>query len=164
MSGSDPTYGVEVMARLLNISARRIQQLAKEGVVPKASRGQYPLAATVQAYCKYLQDLVQDPSGTTKTDYYLERARKTKAEADIAEMEAAKMRGDLVDAEEMKSTLELVMSEVKTKLLNNAPSRIAARSKSEKKEAAIKAIAKQEISASLQVLSSTDPADLVGES
>jgi hypothetical protein len=53
---------------------------------------------------------------------------------------------------------------VKTKLLNNAPTRIAVRTKTEKKEARIKAIAKEEIAASLQALASTDPADLVEES
>ncbi|WP_299084139.1 terminase small subunit, Nu1 [uncultured Ruegeria sp.] len=159
-----PTYGVEVFAKLFNLTPRRIQQLAKEGIIPKASRGQYELAPVVRGYVAYLQAKLENPSFAEKISLNAERARKTKAEADKAEMEAAKMRGDLVDAIEMREALELVMSEIKTKLLNNTPTRIAARTKSEKKEAKIKAIAKDEIAASLHALASTDPADLVEES
>lgn len=162
-----PTYPVKTIAALLRLTERRVQQLSKEGVIPKAERGRYELAPAVQGYIAYLQDRLAPREGDDdpdRIDYHAEKARKTKAEADIAEMEAAKMRGDLVDAVEMKDALELVMSEVKTKLLNNAPTRIAARTKTEKKEASIKAIAKEEISASLRALASTDPADLVEDS
>lgn len=162
-----PTYPVKTIAALLRLTERRVQQLSKEGVIPKAERGRYELAPAVQGYIAYLQDRLAPREGDDdpdRIDYHVEKARKTKAEADIAEMEAAKMRGDLVAAVEMKDTLELVMSEVKTKLLNNAPTRIAARTKTEKKEASIKAIAKEEISASLRALASTDPADLVEDS
>jgi len=51
---------------------------------------------------------------------------------------------------------------VRANLLNNAPTRIAARAKSEKKEASIKLIAKEEIGAALRKLSTTDPTSLVG--
>lgn len=162
-----PTYPVKTIAALLRLTERRVQQLSKEGVIPKAERGRYELAPAVQGYITYLQDRLaprESDGDPDRIDYHVEKARKTKAEADMAEMEAARMRGDLVDALEMKNVLELVMSEVKTKLLNNAPTRIAARTKAEKKEAQIKAIAKEEIAASLQALASTDPADLVEDS
>ncbi len=162
-----PTYPVKTIAKLLRLTERRVQQLSKEGVIPKAERGRYELAPAVQGYIAYLQDRLAPREGADdpdRIDYHVEKARKTKAEADMAEMQAAKMRGDLVDALEMKDALELVMSEVKTKLLNNAPTRIAARTKTEKKEARIKTIAKEEISDALQGLASTDPADLVEDS
>ena len=158
-----PTFPVKTIAALLRLTERRVQQLSKEGVIPKAERGRYELIPSVQGYIKYIQDrsvLRGGDDDPDRVDYHVEKARKTKAEADIAEMEAAKMRGDLVDAIEMKGALELVMSEVKTKLLNNAPTRIAARTKSERKEAAIKKIAKEEIATSLRALAATDPSDL----
>lgn len=160
-TASEPTYGVDVIARLLNVTPRRVQQLVKDGVIPKASRGKYTLVGSVQGYVKFLQEKLQDPGGETRTNLNEERTRKTKAEADIAEMEAAKMRGDLVDALQMKQAMDLVISEVRAKLLNNAPTRIAARAKSEKREASIKSIAKEEIAASLLALSKTAPSDLV---
>lgn len=160
-----PTYPVKTIAKLLRLTERRVQQLSKDGVIPKAERGRYELAPAVQGYIAYLQDRVAPrPEDGVGIDYHVEKARKTKAEADIAEMEAAKMRGDLVDAEEMREAMDLVVSEVRAKLLNGTPTRIAVRAKSEKKEGVIKAIAKEEIAAALTVLSKTDPADIVGSS
>jgi len=159
-----PTYPVKTIAALLRVTERRVQQLSKDGVIPKAERGRYDLVGSVQGYIAYIQARAAprgDDGDHDRIDYHVEKARKTKAEADMAEMEAAKMRGDLVDALQMKEALDLVISEVRAKLLNNAPTRIAARAKSEKKEASIKLIAKDEIAAALTVLASTNPATLV---
>lgn len=158
-----PTYPVKTIAALLRLTERRVQQLSKEGVIPKAERGRYELAPAVQGYIAYLQDRLAPREGADdpdRIDYHVEKARKTKAEADIAEMEAAKMSGDLVDAIEIKEAIERVIAEVRNNLLNNAPTRIAASTKAVKKEASIKAIAKDEIAAALQALASTDPAEL----
>jgi phage terminase Nu1 subunit (DNA packaging protein) len=166
MSGAgNPTYPVGTIAKLLRLTERRVQQLSKEGVIPRAERGRYELAPAVQGYIGYLQERAAPratPDDPDRIDFHAEKARKTKAEADIAEMEAARMRGASVDAGEMRDALELIMSEVRAQLLNNAPTRIAARAKGERKQAAIKIIAKEEITASLRRLASTDPADLVG--
>jgi phage terminase Nu1 subunit (DNA packaging protein) len=166
MSGAgNPTYPVNVIAKLMKLTERRVQQLSREGVIPKAEHGRYELAPAVQGYIGYLQERVaprpqdDDPN---RVDYHAEKARLTKSQADMAEMEAAKMRGALVDADQMKEALDLVIAEVRANLLNNAPTRIAARAKSEKKEASIKAIAKEEISAALRKLSTTDPSTMVG--
>lgn len=68
-SGADTRgdFPAGVIARLLNITERRLQQLAKQGVVPKSARGRYPLAGTIRAYIKFLQesggsDEARDPS------------------------------------------------------------------------------------------------------
>jgi phage terminase Nu1 subunit (DNA packaging protein) len=164
-SSGNPTYPVSVIAKLLKLTERRVQQLSKEGVIPKAEHGRYELAAAVQGYVGYLQERIAPrgaDSDPEKADYHTEKARLTKSQADMAEMEAAKMRGALVDAEQMKEALDLVIAEVRANLLNNAPTRIAARAKSEKKEASIKLIAKEEIGAALRKLSTTDPTSLVG--
>jgi phage terminase Nu1 subunit (DNA packaging protein) len=164
-SSGNPTYPVSVIAKLLKLTERRVQQLSKEGVIPKAEHGRYELAAAVQGYVGYLQERIA-PRGADgdpeKADYHTEKARLTKSQADMAEMDAAKMRGSLVDAVQMKEALDLVVAEVRANLLNNAPTRIAARAKSEKKEASIKLIAKEEIGAALRKLSTTDPTSLVG--
>lgn len=55
-SAATPVFSAKVIARLLNISERRLQQLAREGIVPRASRGKYPMAGCVRGYIKYLQE------------------------------------------------------------------------------------------------------------
>ena len=78
---------IGVIARLLDLSERRIQQLSREGVIPKAERGQYDLVAAVRGYVAYLRDLaVRAQAGAP--DFGAERARLIKAKADLAEMEA----------------------------------------------------------------------------
>ncbi|VAW66172.1 hypothetical protein MNBD_GAMMA11-2557 [hydrothermal vent metagenome] len=41
MSEKLPLYPSATLAHLFNLSERRVQQLAKEGVIPKAQRGKY---------------------------------------------------------------------------------------------------------------------------
>ena len=44
---STPTYPVSTIAKLFNLTERRVQQLASEGVIPKPERGKYDLVASV---------------------------------------------------------------------------------------------------------------------
>lgn len=113
-------------------------------------------------YVKYLQEKLDHPTGQSQISLNAERARKTKAEADIAEMNAAQLSGELISGEEMQELLLLIFAEIKTKLLNNAPSRIASRTRTMKTMGPIKAAAKEEISATLADLAETDPARLLG--
>ncbi len=53
---ADATYPVETIAELLNLTPRRVYQLTKEGIIPKASRGRYELVPAVRGYIKYLRD------------------------------------------------------------------------------------------------------------
>jgi len=84
------TQPITVIARLLDLSERRVQQLVRDGVIPKAERGRYELVGAVRGYVRYLRDLVLK-SETGGADYASERARLVKARADLAEMEAGRV-------------------------------------------------------------------------
>jgi hypothetical protein len=45
-----------MIAGLLMLTGRRVQQLTSERVLPKAERGQYELVPVVQAYVRYLRE------------------------------------------------------------------------------------------------------------
>jgi phage terminase Nu1 subunit (DNA packaging protein) len=150
MAGAgNPTYPVGTIAKLLMLTDRRVQQLSKEGVIPKADRGRYELAPAVQGYIRYLQSLDVGPGEGEEgaINYQSEKARRMRADADLKEM----------------AVLQLLMSELKTKLLNNAPVRIAAAGKSTKTEAALKKIIKAELSEIMAGISKTDLVALMGE-
>ena len=88
---------IGVIAKLLDLTERRVQQLSREGVVPKAERGQYDLVGAVRGYVAYLRDLaVRAQAGAP--DFGAERARLIKAKADLAEMDASGRRGELLPA------------------------------------------------------------------
>lgn len=89
---------VTMLARLLNLTPRRIQQLAAEGVIPKDERGKYLLIPAVQQYVKYLQEKVGGGSGVA--DLSSQRARLAKEQADKIERENAVRNGQLIPADQ----------------------------------------------------------------
>ena len=100
---------IGVIARLLDLSERRVQQLSRDGVIPKAERDQYDLVGAVRGYVAYLRDLaVRAQAGAP--DFGLERARLIKAKADIAEMEASGRRGDLLQAEAVEAAWTAILA------------------------------------------------------
>ena len=53
----EPTATVQQLAALLNLDAKQIAELSKAKILPApAGRGVYPLARTVNAYCKHMQE------------------------------------------------------------------------------------------------------------
>ena len=81
---------VSELAELTELTPRRIQQLAEQGVIPKPDAGEkYDLFASFKGLVRYYRD---SSGEATKED----RNRKIKAEASMAEMEAAKIAGTLV--------------------------------------------------------------------
>lgn len=163
-SPSDPTYPVKKIAALLMISDRRVQQLSKEGHIPKSESGRYHLVQSVQGYIKFLRSRSEEIDADVKSaDFYQHKARKMKADADIAEIEAAKRRGDAIDAQEVKQAWSMIISEVRANLLSNTPQRIASRMVGVTDEVGIKKIVKEEIGLAMQVTSETDIEELLNQ-
>jgi phage terminase Nu1 subunit (DNA packaging protein) len=53
---SDGTFDVQTIASLLQLTPRRLQQLAKEGYIEVDDRGRYPLVGAVRGYIRYLKE------------------------------------------------------------------------------------------------------------
>lgn len=102
---SQGLYPKETIANLLNISERRLEQLARKKIIPKAGRGVFDLGPTVQAYVRYLQGLCSgairesEPSDLEKRlkeAQVLEReskARQAKYKADLLEQKLNEAKG-----------------------------------------------------------------------
>ena len=117
------TQPLAVIAKLLDLSERRVQQLSREGVIPKAERGQYDLIGSVRGYVRYLRDqAVRAQAGAP--DYAAERARYIRARADLAEMEADTKRGSLIAADDVEAAWIAVLALLRTRLLA-LPDRLA---------------------------------------
>jgi hypothetical protein len=90
-----PVYPVDAIAKLLNLTPRRVQQLAREGIIPRAEKGKYDLIRTVRGYVKYLQEQVAlrrvEPS-----ELHDERTRLLTAQARKAEIEIAALERSLL--------------------------------------------------------------------
>jgi phage terminase Nu1 subunit (DNA packaging protein) len=87
---SPATHSLDTISKLLDLTPRRVQQLSKEGVIPKLDRGRYELVPAVRGYIRYLKERSINP-GVVSFDEV--RARKTAAEAEMAELELATAQG-----------------------------------------------------------------------
>lgn len=119
--GTNPQTS-RVMAYLLDISPRRLLQLADEGVVKPLKRGSWDLVATLHGYLRYLRDGQKGPSDSH--DARRERARLLKAQADRAELETDILRAETIPAEVVKDVWSQIIGAVRARLLA-LPNRLA---------------------------------------
>jgi phage terminase Nu1 subunit (DNA packaging protein) len=105
-----------VLAALLGLSARRIQQLAAEGVLPRGKNG-FKLAASLKAYVQWLKDAHErTPASDAKEAVLLERARSLRLQNDEREHR-------LVDTEECIAVLDEIVGTYRTEL-DGLPARL----------------------------------------
>lgn len=156
-AAGNPTYPAKTIAKLLMMTERRVQQLAKDGVIPKADRGRYELAPAVQGYIRFLQDrMAGNASQVDSIDYHVEKARKVKFEADIAEVEASKRKEQAIDAVEVKMVWHAILGEIRANMLGSTPARIAQLLIGVQDEIEIKRIVRGEIELAMKAASQTD--------
>lgn len=96
------------LAQLLDLSKRRIEQLASLGVVVRAERGKYLVIASVNGYCKYIhskeEEKTVDHNGEV-LNFNMEKARKVRAEADLLELRSKEASGKFIAVEDVKADI-----------------------------------------------------------
>lgn len=161
MTSNEISYPVKVISKLLLISDRRVQQLAKEGILPKSDKGKYLLIPCVQAYIKYLQDNrhtnidgeMSDIAGARNIN--LHKARFEKFRADKTELEVQILKNELVDKTQvLKAWSDMVMA-FRAKMLN-LPKRIAGQVLSLQSYAEAEELIKKAVYEALSELSEED--------
>jgi len=105
---------VATLATLLDLDVRRVQQLAKAGVIPRAKRGSYPIAESVRGYIRYLRRTETDR--VRPGDFEGARTRKMSAEAEMAEIELATRRGQMVAVQDVVSRVASVLERVRARI------------------------------------------------
>lgn len=103
-----------VLAEMIGVTPRHLSNLEKAGAVVKLERGGYDLRKSVRGMCQYLRDQKEKGDGTT---YEADKARKMAADADLAEIEAAKAAGKLIDTRLIRRRWESAVVACRTKLL-----------------------------------------------
>ncbi|WP_347282710.1 protoporphyrinogen oxidase [uncultured Alistipes sp.] len=108
-----------IIAKLFDLDERRVQQLAKSGVLPAASTRPYKfdLLPTVKAYIKHLRERANGKEAKT-ADTAKAEADKLRAEADlkqskakIAEMQLKELEGKMHRSEDVEAmTNDLVFT------------------------------------------------------
>jgi phage terminase Nu1 subunit (DNA packaging protein) len=116
------TATADQLGALLDISGRRVRELAAEGVFPRAG-GRYAVLPCVHAYIADLRTRERskpspDPQVIAAAlDGRQQRARLAKLQADRVELEIQRERGQLVDAEAIKVAYVTLLTQVRNRLL-----------------------------------------------
>ncbi len=113
------TLNASDLGKLLNVSARRVRQLAEEEVFPRRGRGQYPVVECVQAYLATLET-TSEPGEIRK-----ERVRLLQAQTERLERENAVARGELIEIELVGGEVEAAFARCRARLLA-VPGNVAA--------------------------------------
>lgn len=117
------TVPLETISRLLDLSPRRVNQLTKQGILPKTERGRYELVPVVRAYIKFLRNKAVN-SDVGEGDYSSFRTKKMKADSELAEMEVRKVLNDFIDKDLVLKGWSEILGAVKAKI-TSLPSIIA---------------------------------------
>lgn len=110
------------MADLLNLSKRRIEQLAQKKIIPKAERGKYDMASTVKAYVMYLQQKLSGGGETIDVSEYKDRllratALEAEEKAKLREIARREKEGELMERDEITAQWTARCVEMKAALL-----------------------------------------------
>ena len=141
----------KTIAKLFDVTERRVQQLAKKGIITKNERGRYDLKSAVQGYIKFLRkSSLEGPEGTISLDEA--RRRKLSAEATLSELELEQKRETLVEAVEVEKTWFEIGQNIKGRLLA-MPAHVAPLVIGETKQAVVKSIIEKEVLSTLNELS-----------
>ena len=99
-------YSKKIIAELLNLSERRVEQLAQKKIIPKAERGKYDLGPTVKAYVMYLQQKLTGGGEAIDVSEFKDRLLKAKAleqeaKARLREIMKLEREGKVIDRAEV---------------------------------------------------------------
>ena len=112
----DITVTSKQLSEVLDLSVRRVQQLAKSGTLPKQeAKNRYKLVDSIQGYIKYLRGQVVH--GDAPQDLREAKLRQEKARAEILELEALQKNGELQHQDDIEKVWTSIAVLIKTKLL-----------------------------------------------
>jgi len=103
-----PNLKAEQLGAFLNVTGERIRQLAKDGVITKVARGEFPWRKSILAYVNWIREgkskrATGGDGVDAKAGLEEERRRMTAAKADLAEIQANIVRGRVHEAEAVEA-------------------------------------------------------------
>jgi phage terminase Nu1 subunit (DNA packaging protein) len=145
-----PTVPLPTLAKLINLTPRRVRQLVGEGVIPPpVERGAYELLPSVQGYIKFLQ------KGDQGDALSAQRTRLARNKADMAEIESARLKGEMAPIEQFEDAWGSVLNTIRILLLA-LPAKIAAKIMMARNAVEAQSIIRQEVNGILDQLSKID--------
>lgn len=148
-------YDVKTIARILDISERRVRQLKAENVIQeyKGLTGLYELIPTVHNYINYLRK--RNPESADNIDYNTERAKLIRAKRMGEEYDLRLKEGDLHTSEDIEKVLTGMLINFKSRL-SAIPAKLAPVLAKKTDRAEINKLLKESVDEALNELSDFD--------
>lgn len=128
--GPDAVVSGEFLADKLRIAYGSVNRLAKEGVIPVAGRGRFPLWACIGAYCERLREQAAGRAASDDEDglpdLARERALLARAQREGQAMKNAVLRGELLPVDDVEAVVGAVLDATKAKV-QALPTKLAPR-------------------------------------
>lgn len=137
------------LARLLGITDRRVRQLTEQGVLSRQAEGDFIYPEAIEEYYTYKY------KSNEEVDYMAEKALHEKTKRELAELELAKRRNEVHDAEDVRIVMVDMLTKLRSQLLG-LPTKMA-KLLAERDASYIDAALTQEIEERLQELSDYSP-------
>lgn len=112
----DELVSSKIVAKVLGISSRRVQQLTEDGIFEKEKRGQYNIAKTVQAFVAYKTGESKLEKKAREGGYDAERTLLTRTKRMIEENKLKIMNGELHRSNTVKAVMNRMLNNFKSKL------------------------------------------------
>lgn len=149
------TVSTSLLAEILGVTPRRVQQLTKEIPLDQVSRGTYDLPITIQKYIAWIKDSAAT-SNEGEADFQTEKTLLTRAQRKKAERLLQLMDGDLHKSDDVKFIVGNMVATVRSRLLD-IPAKLSPKMIAQKDIDVVRAIIQDEIYVALDTLADYDP-------
>lgn len=106
------------LAKLLNVTERRVRQMVSEGLIPAPTDRLFDLGQTIRAL------IAAERAKVTSKALNAARTRKTLADAALSERELELLEGRLIERQRVVTFLERVFSAMRTKIIGSGLSAV----------------------------------------
>ena len=148
------------LSEVLGIAERTIRDREKAGDIQKIGTDQYLFVESVHGYIEFLKNRRTNQhdggGGEGADDYEVQRARLTRAKADIAEIQAETMKGNFHEAASVELVWTDMLMNCRSKLLA-MPSRLSPKLRKESNVIKIRSILETTVHEALNELAAYDP-------
>ena len=123
--GKQNLQNAAIIAKLFGVTDRRIQQLAKEGIIPAAQKRPYmfDLLPTVQSYIRYLSDKAngREAKSADTAQVEMEKLRAEadmkRSKADMAAMQLKELEGKMHRSEDVEAVTNDLVYTVRSMIM-----------------------------------------------
>ena len=150
-----------VIAKMFNMTPRRVRQLVEEGVVDRVGHGRFNLIDTVSKYVTFLKlntESLTEGYVTESLDY--EKWLHEKAKREKAEIELAHIKKEMHSSGEVEEVMNNMVMNFRQRILS-IPSKCALQLMNRTDPKYIESILEQNVNEALKELSEYDPSMFV---